>query len=231
MKKIFKNKIINIDENIFDNKFLFDYLDFDYKGSDIEVFDMKDLLKSKENTELLNNLKWKFAMYSEVYSPKDELEIFEELFEYAISNNKKIHIIWITLKEELDILEKYYVEEGYLREDVNCFIPDFKKALVTVWVNIENLIWKWSDYKANREKIFFVPPVRESGQNKAMFKWINRWSIASINIWEFKQENTDFLEKCIKEEKLLSLTLAKILMYNLEEIWFKGNKKELVVSY
>jgi hypothetical protein len=32
-------------------------------------------------------------MYSEVYSPKDELEIFLELFEYAINNNKKIHII------------------------------------------------------------------------------------------------------------------------------------------
>ena len=231
MKKIFKDKIINVDENIFDNKFLFDYLDFDYKESDIEVFDMKELLIPKENTELLNNLKGKFAMYSEVYSPKDELEIFENLFDYAISNNKKIHIVWITLREELDILEKYYEEQGYLREDVNCFIPDFREALVTVWVNIENLIWKWSDYKANKEKIFFVPPVRESGQNKAMFKWINRWSIASINIYEFKDENIDFLERCIKEEKLLSLTLAKILMYNLEEIWFKGNKKELVVNY
>jgi hypothetical protein len=32
-------------------------------------------------------------MYSEVYSPKDELEIFQELFDYAISNKKKIHII------------------------------------------------------------------------------------------------------------------------------------------
>jgi hypothetical protein len=32
-------------------------------------------------------------MYSEVYSPKDELEIFQGLFAYAIKNNKKIHII------------------------------------------------------------------------------------------------------------------------------------------
>jgi hypothetical protein len=93
MKKIFKDKIVNIDENIFDNKFLFDYLEFDYKNSEVEVFDMKELLKEKENTELLNNLKGKYAMYSEVFSPKDELEIFEELFEYSISNNKKIHIV------------------------------------------------------------------------------------------------------------------------------------------
>ena len=231
MKKIFKDKIINIDENLFDNKFLFDYLEVDYKSKNVEVFDMRELLKPKENTELLNNLKWKFAMYSEVFSPKDELEIFEELFEYAISNNKKIHIVWITLREELDILENYYIEQGYLREDVNCFIPDFRNSLVTVSVNIENLIWKGSDYKANREKIFFIPPVRESWQNKAMFKWINRWSIASINIREFKDENILFLENCIKNEKVFSLTLAKILIYNLEEIWLKWNKKELVVSY
>jgi hypothetical protein len=32
-------------------------------------------------------------MYSNVYSPENELEIFKELFENAIKNNKKIHII------------------------------------------------------------------------------------------------------------------------------------------
>jgi hypothetical protein len=32
-------------------------------------------------------------MYSEVYSPKDELEIFTELFETALKDNKKIHIV------------------------------------------------------------------------------------------------------------------------------------------
>lgn len=231
MKKIFKDKIINIDNDLFDNKFLFDYLEIDSNLTDVEVFNISELLKEKENTDLLNNLNWKFAMYSEVYSPKDELEIFEKLFEYSINNNKKIHIVWITLKEELDILEQYYIDKWYLREDVNCFIPNFKEALVTVSVNIENLIWKWSDYKANKEKIFFVPPVRESWQNKAMFKWINRWSIASINIWEFKSENKKFLENSIKDEKFLPLTLAKNLMYNLEDIGFIGIKKELVIDY
>ena len=76
MKKVFKDKIINIDENIFDSKFLFSYLYSKYFSEEIEVFFMEDLLKKKENTELLNNLNWKFAMYSEVYSPKDELAIF-----------------------------------------------------------------------------------------------------------------------------------------------------------
>jgi hypothetical protein len=32
-------------------------------------------------------------MFSNVYSEKDELEIFNDLFEYAIKNNKKIHIV------------------------------------------------------------------------------------------------------------------------------------------
>lgn len=56
MKKVFKDKIINFDENIFDNKFLFSYLKSDYKAENIEVFFMEELLKEKENTELLNNL-------------------------------------------------------------------------------------------------------------------------------------------------------------------------------
>ena len=155
MKKVFKDKIINIDENIFDSKFLFSYLDSKYFSEEIEVFFMEDLLKKKENTELLNNLNWKFAMYSEVYSPKDELAIFEELFVYAIEKNKKIHIVWVTLKEELEILEKYYSQSWFLREDVNCFVVDFKKTLVSVSVNIENLIWRGSDYKANWKKNIF----------------------------------------------------------------------------
>lgn len=232
MKKVFKDKIINIDENIFDNKFLFSYLKTDFKNSDREIFFIEKLLKPKQNTELLNNLNWKFAMYSEVYSPKDELAIFEELFAYAIEKNKKIHIVWITLKEELEILEKYYSQSWFLREDVNCFVVDFKKTLVSVSVNIENLIWRGSDYKANWKKIFFIPPIRESGQNKAMFKWINRWSISSIFIKDFSNpENTKFLENCIKEEKILPLTFSKVLFYNAKDMWFDWIEKEFIVKY
>lgn len=232
MKEVLKDKIINIENTpLFDNKFLFSYLDSDYKLDNVEVFYMSELLKEKENIELLNNLNWKFAMYSEVYSPKDEFEIFQGLFDYAINNNKKIHIIWITLKEELDILEDYYIKSGFLRTDVNCFIPDFKDTLVTVSVNIENLIWRGSDYKANWKSIFFVPPVRESGQNKAMFKWINRWSIAWIYIKEYNDFNTNFLQESIKLEQILPLTFSRVFKYNLEDIWFSGKIKELIINY
>lgn len=232
MKKVYNNKIVNIEwTQKFDNKFLFDYLDCDYSWNNIEVFFMSELLKNKENTDLLNNLNWKFAMYSEVYSPKDELEIFNELFDYAISNNKKIHIVWISLKQELEILEKYYIESWFLREDVNCFVVDFKNTLVTVSVNIENLIWRWSDYKANWKNIFYIPPVRESWQNKAMFKWINRWIISWIHIKEYTTKNIDFLQDAIKKEQILPITLSKVLMYNPSDIGFKWKIKSLYINY
>ncbi len=249
MKKIHYDKIINIDKNKFDNKFLLEYLDINfkknpkinleidwenfswYKNNNVLIFYIEELLEKYKNEELYNNLNWKFAIYSEVYSPKDELKIFEKLFFYAISNNKKIHVIWITLKEELEILESYYKKEWFLRDDVNCFIVDFSKTLVSVSVNIENLIWRWSDYKAYKKDIFFVPPIRESGQNKAIFKWINRWSIASIYIKNFSEKEKDFLEKVVREEKILPLTLAKVLNYNLSSIFLASEKKELVISY
>jgi hypothetical protein len=93
MKKVYKNKILNIDNtDLFDQKFLFEIM-YDYINSDIEIFYMSELLEKTKNTEILDMVKQKPAMYSNVYSPKDELEIFIDLFEYAIKNNKKIHII------------------------------------------------------------------------------------------------------------------------------------------
>jgi len=57
MKKVLNDKIVNIENtSLFDNKFLFSYLESDYISENIEVFYMSDLLKNKENTELLNNL-------------------------------------------------------------------------------------------------------------------------------------------------------------------------------
>lgn len=232
MKKVYKDKIINIEEtDLYDNQFLFDYMDKIEASNQVEVIYMDELLKKRENTELLNNLANKFAMYSNVYSPKDELDIFQELFDNAILNNKKIHIVWVTLKSEIELLEEYYTKLWFLREDINCFRPDFSIPLITVSVNIENLIWKWSDYKASRKDIFFIPPVRESWENKAMFKWINRWVIAGINIKSFDENIEKTLWDYVREEKILPMTLSKLLKYNLEEIGFNGKQRELIIKY
>jgi hypothetical protein len=41
---------------------------------------------------MLEKAKQKPAIYSNAYSPKDELEIFTEIFEDAIKNKKRVHI-------------------------------------------------------------------------------------------------------------------------------------------
>lgn len=232
MKKIFKDKILNISEtDIFDNIFLFEYFSNIETSWEVRIVYMKDLLEKKKNLEILERVRDKPAMYSEVYSPKDELEIFTQLFENALKNDKKIHIIGVTLVEEIKMLEEYYESLGFMREDINAFEVDFSIPLVTVSCHIENLMWRGSDYKAHREKIFFCPPVRESGQNKALFKWITRWVIAGIELWEFTPEKQTFIWDCIRGEKILPLHMWKVLKYNLEEIWLGGEMGELEVKY
>ena len=233
MKKVFHDKIINIENtDIFDNKFLFDYLECDYNSNkDIEVIYLSDLLENKKNIEVLEKVDKKPAMYSNVYSSEDELIIFTELFQNAIKNNKKIHIVWITLDAEIKMLEEYYTQLWFMREDINCFDPDFKVPLVTASVKIENIMWKGSDYKAQGKKIHFNPPIRESGEVKAMFKWINRWVTAGIYISRKTPEIELFLSEQIKTEKILPLAISKLLKYNLESIWFIWKNTELIVEY
>ena len=99
MKKILKDSIINIqDTPLDDNIFSFDILSW-WKDSiqTIEIIFISDLLEKKKNFEMLQKAEQKPASYSNVYSPEDELNIFKELFENALKDNKKIHIVWITL--------------------------------------------------------------------------------------------------------------------------------------
>lgn len=94
MKKIYKDTILNIEgTDTFDNTFLFEYLLNVQAQGDIEIVYLRDLLVERKNEDILKKVAEKPAMYSEVYSPKDELEIFTELFETALSEGKKIHIV------------------------------------------------------------------------------------------------------------------------------------------
>jgi len=233
MKQIFKDKIINIDSNIEDKKFLIKKLNWEknISNNDFEVIFLSEMLEKRKNLEMLEKSKTKPATWSNVYSPKDELEIFENLFDNAIKNNKKIHIVWITLWEEIKILEEYYQKLWFFREEINAFEVDFSKVLVSASVKIENLMWRWSDYKRMWKKIFFNPPIRESWEVKNMFKWINRWVTAWIFIENFDLEKKDFLIEQIKTEHILPITMAKILNYNLSDFWFKGEEKDFIIEY
>ena len=163
MKKVSKYSITNIKgTDQLERIFLFDLFIADSQQDVRQVIYLSDLLVAKKNHEVLAKTVEKPAMYSNVYAPGDELIIFTELFDTALKNNKKIHIIGITLDAEIKILESYYESLGFMRADINCFDVDFSQVLVTASVKIENIMWKGSDYKAQREKIFFCPPIRES---------------------------------------------------------------------
>lgn len=140
MKKVYKDKILNIDENFFDKRFLFEV--FRVSRNDTQIIFMEDLLKLRKNEELEKNIWQKYAIYSNVYSSSDELEIFMNIFDEAIKTWNKVHIVWITLQEELDILEKYYTDLWFMRDDINCFRVDFSKVVVSASVKIENLMWR-----------------------------------------------------------------------------------------
>ncbi len=233
MKKIWKNSITNIENtDVFDSTFLFDVLNWEKQNQDIEIVFLSDLLGEKKNLEMLEKSKTKPASYSNVYSPKDELENFTQLFDDAIENNKKIHIVWITLKEEIEMLEKYYLELWFFNEDINCYDVDFSKALISASVKIENIMWRWSDYKRMWKEIFFNPPIRESWQVKAMFKWINRWVIAGLYLeGGITQELKTFMSRQVVEENILPITLGKTLKYNLEQVWINGKIDEMKINY
>lgn len=232
MKQVLKNKIINKEwTSLFDNTFEFNYFDTNFSHPNVEVFFMSELLKKKQNSKLLSEIGDRYAMYSNVYSEENEFEIFTELFDYAVKNNKKIHIVGVTLDSEIEMLENYYTQLWFMREDINCFKVDFSVPLVTVSVHIENLMWRGSDYKRMQKQIYFIPPIREAGLTKAMFKWVNRGVIAGIYIKDFTQEKKDFLENCLLQEHILPLTLSKVLQYNLEDVGFTGEKKVFHISY
>ena len=251
MKKIQKNKITNVENtDKFDSLFLFDVLDWSlpsfwkegpWKGGGLEIVFLSDLLEEKKNLEMLEKAQTKPASYSNVYSPKDELEIFTGIFDDAIKNNKKVHIVWITLKEEIEMLEKYYLELWFFNEDINCFDVDFSKVLVSASVKIENIEWRGSDYKRMGEKIFFNPPVRESGQVKAMFKGVNRGVTAGLYLGPLSnfppkgeriaQSVLKFLSQQISQENILPLTLWKVLKYNLDEVWIIWEDREMKIEY
>jgi len=94
MKKVFSDRIVNIDENLFDNKFLFE-VNKEILSSDskIKVVFLSELLEQRKNKDILKQLDKKPAMYGNVYSPKDELEIFEDICMNAIKNKEKVHIV------------------------------------------------------------------------------------------------------------------------------------------
>ncbi len=231
MKEVLKDKIVQVDTNLYDSKFLFGILFPDFKNADFEVIFLKDRLEERKNNELLEKVKKHPAMWSEVFSPKDELEIFTEIFNSALKSWKKVHIVWITLYEEIKMLEDYYFQLWFFRDDINCFQIDFSQVTISVSVNMFNLMWRGSDYKRMGEHIFTCPPIRESWQVKALFTGINRWVVAGMILDTFWEEQKVFLNTILQEEQILPITLSKVLNYNFQDFGFAWERQDYIFNY
>lgn len=224
MKKVYSDKIINIDENYFDNKFIFEIpTKLEYEN---EV-DISLLLKNFENKNL--DYKKDYKLWSEVYSPKDELRIFEEIVENTLKNNKKVYISNISLSEEVEIIKNLYLDLWYFNKELNYFEVDFANSLITIGVNINNLIYSFKDYKSLRDKILFVPPPREPRHIKTINAAINSKIISTISLnWDISE--LMILKNIILQEKINLLQLGNCIYYNYEKIGFKNDKKEIIIE-
>lgn len=232
MRELQKDRIVHVPWTpLLEEAFLLYYYEVDWKSSKRKVFFLKDLLKNYENTSLYSLITKHPACYMNVYSEEDEYTIFETLCKEAIATNTPIHIVGITLQKEIQFLETLYETLGFFDDTIHCFRVDFSIPLITVSVCIEHLMWKGSDYKRMKDRIFFIPPIRSTLQNKALFKGINRWVIASLYMERIWEEEKNFLCTCIQHETILPLTLGKILCYNLQDIGFIWVKKEMILPY
>ncbi len=221
MKQVFENKIININKNYFDNKFIFSLPKNLKANFNVNIV---ELLKKYKNENL--NYKKNYKLWNEVYSPKKELEIFKKIFDKAIKQNKKIHISNISLAEEILITKKLYFNLWYFNKELNCFNVDLKNCPITIWVNIRNIIYSFKDYNSKKEEIFFIPPPREPRHQKAL-KWaINSWIISTITLNDNKKESLNLLE-LIKTEKINLLKISKSLYYNFKKIGFAFDEEKI----
>ena len=127
MKQVFSDKIINIDGNLYDNRFLFKVATNIISDREIDL--SKELSFHKNE-----NLEYKkdYKLWSEVYSPKIELELFRSIFDDALKSGKKMHISNISLAEEIDLVKKLYLDLGYFNEELNCFVLDFENAPISI---------------------------------------------------------------------------------------------------
>ncbi len=224
MKQVTQNSIINIDSEISDKRFLFKV---PKQASSEKEVDMAKLLSSEKNDQL--DYKKDYKLWSEVYSPKDELRIFTEVFEDVLKNKKKIHISNISLAEEIDMVKDLYLELGYFNPELNRFEIDFAESPITIGVSMNNVIYSFKDYKQMREKILFVPPPREPRHQKAIRSAMNSWVISTISL-NGDQSDIAHMESVIREEKTSLVRLASMIYYNFLKRWFSAVDDEIIIT-
>lgn len=164
MKHILSDRIVYIDDQLHDDRYLFSL------PTDISLphmVDMAELLAPHRDDQI--EYRSDYKRWNQVYSPEKELELFRTIVDRAVSLGERVHIENISLREEVEIVRELYHSLGYFDAAMNRFWPDFARAPVTIGVNIRNLIYSTKDYKSKRDVICFVPPPREPGHVKHLF--------------------------------------------------------------
>lgn len=226
MKQILSHSIQNIDSNITDGKFLFlipKTIQWDF------MVDMAELLAPYKNENLDYSADPK--LWSEVYSPKSEWDIFQKIVEEALETKKKIHIQNISLAEEVEYIKNLYEQLGYFNAELNAFVPDFKNCPITIGVNLRNFVYSFKDYYILGEPAFFIPPPRAPLHQKAIRSGLNSWVISAIHLnRERQEEEKETLEQLLLEEKTNLLKLGRLVCFNLEEIGFQIETEDWIIQ-
>jgi|GEM_PF-839370 len=225
MKHVFSDKITLIENtDPFDNQYLFDIATGVSSSMECNI---AKLLVSYQNDRV--EYRQDYKLWNQVYPGAKELEIFQEIIETALNQNKKIHISRISLREELEIVRKIYEDLGYFDVKENRFQVDFKNTPITIGVNIRNLIYSTKDYKGERDNICFIPPPREPGHVKALFAGLNAGIVSTIHINDTNKEKA-LIKGLITSEKINLTTLSGAMYGNFLAIGFDIHKQELILS-
>lgn len=209
MKQIFSHSISIIpDTDPFDNQYLFQIAT---SVSSPIIVDLAELLKDFRNDRV--EYRKDYKLWNDVYPGEKELQIFQGLVEKALSENRKIHIVNCTLREEVQMVQELYQELGYFDPKENCFVVPFESAPVTIGVNIRNLAYSTKDYKSKRESICFIPPPREPGHTKTLFAAINSGVVSTLTVNDVPAES-ELLAEIISLEKVSLTRFAQILHGN-----------------
>lgn len=213
MKQVFSQAITLItDTDPLDNRYLFQI------ATDISspiIVDLAELLREFRNDRV--EFRKDYKLWNDVYPWEKELEIFQNLVETALADNRKIHIINCTLREEIQMIQALYMDLGYFDAKENRFMVPFEVSPITIGINIRNLAYSTKDYKSKRDAICFVPPPREPGHVKTLFAAINSWVISTLSINDLEAEE-NILRDLLCSEKINLTTLSQIVYGNFCEI-------------
>ena len=227
MKQVLSTKITNIPgSDLFDNQYRFSIPENPHCD---HAIDLAKRMEARKNESLDYSVNPK--LWSEVYAPKIEWELFQEIAENALQSGSKVHIENISLAEEIEYVRDLYEKLGYFNEALNVFEPDFARCPITIGVNIRNLIYSFKDYYTLGKNAFFNPPPREPRHQKAIKSGVNAGIISTIHLNSDKRfDESRFFVDILQEEKTNLLKLGRLAYFNFLDIGYNFTPDQWIIT-